>query len=228
MTNDNCKVVDKSPNTRSQNSAYVLYKMLRKSGIKDIVDNAYLSKQTENLSNITQTLKNRRKLNIRNLEVKNNLSACKSKSTAFVQRESIGGSEGNGGIFLTNFNKKSLTTKRTTIGNSSVILHPNVRLSDAFNLVDKKKGVQLANQLTIKNNNNIKVYCFKPTTRFSFKSFSDDVYKDAHKNSNYNSMFSRIIVDNDYKRVQNLESKVSKCIIKSPHVRDNVLLPKIK
>jgi hypothetical protein len=210
--------MSKSSRKIVKNNAYALYKMHRKAAVQDKLDKTYLSKQIENLSNITQTFKSRLKLSIRNLEVKDNLN--KSKVGQITEKENTSSS-----IFLTNFNKKSFTTKRTTIGNSSIISHPNIRLSEALNLPDKKKGIQLANQLTIKSNNNIKVYCFKPTIKSTFETFGE-FYLDLYKTSAYISMFKRITIDKNYKRVQNLESKVSKCII-DRSLKNSVLLPKI-
>jgi hypothetical protein len=215
-------------------SKNIFYKLLKRSKIKEKLDKNYLSKQTENFNNIKQTI-TKKKFSICNLG--NRQQENKQKSPAKQVRGSCRFSEpydktkSNQDLFLTNLGRiQKRYTKRTTIGRSTIILHSSLRLSDRFSTGgDRKLATKMANEYTIKNNNNIKVLCFNSNANPTFT--FQDVNHDDHslrKKSYYNSQFKNITVDKDYQRVQKLQNKINTCTIRAYSNKINSTLPKIK
>jgi hypothetical protein len=204
--------------SNKQSNTDIFYKLLKKPKIIEQFDNTYLAKQTENLLNIRQTL-NKKKLMINSL----------GKSVEYKPlRQAFITSDHNANlneIFMTNFGKipQKRYTKRTTVGRSTIISHgSNFRFTDVSQ-GERKKMIKLANELTIRNNNSIKVYCFTPKNNslFSHNIFCTTGSQDVYKKSCYHSMFKRITFDKNYKRVQTLQNNINDCFIK------NVSLPKL-
>jgi hypothetical protein len=202
-------------------SADVFYKLLKRSKIKEKLINADLTQQSETLLKNIKLNFTKKKPAIRKLEIpKVNINISKQ------QKGSLSGSFLADSMFLTNIKAQKRYSKRTTIGGSIVISHP-VRASECPPQGDPKVAAKIANEFTIKNNNSIKVLCFKSNTEFAFKDVNPyDICKDIHKSSYYSSLYKRVTVDNSYKRIQKLQSMVKSCII-SPS--NNIeILPKIK
>jgi hypothetical protein len=204
--------------TKTQN---IFYKLLKKPKIKEKLDKTYLPSQTENLFNIKQTL-TKKKFSMRTLEVQKSPEKI-SISPKIQYRNTEPTYKKPNDTFLTNLTRiQKRYTKRTTIGRSTIISHSNIRYSEIFqnmkNFGDRQKIIKLANEMTIKSNNNIKVSCFnsKTNNKFTFSHESCD-----YRRSSCNSMYKRLTIEKDYKRVQKLENNIKHCI-------SNALLPKIK
>jgi hypothetical protein len=196
----------------------IFYKLLKKPKIKEKINKSLWDKQTENLVNIKQNI-SKKKLMICHLS--KSVESKSSRHNSCVASDPKAEQD----VFLTNLSKiQKRYTKRTTIGRSTIISHSNFRLSDVIYTGDRKKVVKIANELTIKNNNNIKVCCFnpKPNGLFSLRDFHE-AHQDVYKKSTYNVMYKRITFDKDYKRVQNLQNKIKDCLIRY----NDAILPKI-
>jgi hypothetical protein len=186
------------------------YKLEKKHKSQEKLDRKIMDKQFDNFNNIKQTLGCKNKVQMRSL---NNIHTRNSITNPDLNK-----------LFPTepNFKRDSTNNgfrnryvkKKTTIGKSTVIIHSNFRLSGAAK-GNRKQLIKASNEITMKNNNGIKVVCYSPSNRrnFSLKDvLTDDINKDLNRRSYYNSLFLSITKDSNYLKVQKLHNNVDKCI----------------
>jgi hypothetical protein len=111
--------------------------------------------------------------------------------------------------------------RKTMLGKKSIITHANLRVSDVYKNANQKHRRMLikhSNELTMSNNNNIKVVCYNPSNKRTFavnEVLTEDINNDSNKKSYYNSIFLNIRNDMNFQRVQRLSKNINKCVTNS-------------
>jgi hypothetical protein len=170
-----------------------------------------LTKLTQNLKNIKQSLSINRTILTKSLSS----ALCSSKNESSQNLPNVGDS-----VFLTSNVRRNtrILKKKTTIGRSTILIHNNLCVSDVIRRASrtkanmtKKQIIKVANEMTMKTNNNIKTVCYNPSEKKSFNQeevCTEDIYSDLHKQSYYKSLYKSVTNDNNYHRFKKLCSTV--------------------
>jgi hypothetical protein len=175
-----------------------------------------LDKQTDNLKNIQKGLSKSKILirSLNNINSRNTEGLKNTRTDPNISRSSFDNNRRSNGYFK----------RKTIIGKNTIITHANKRLSDVYKSANKnhrREIIKHSNELTMKNNNNIKVLCFTPSNKrqFSVKAvMTEDINSDSNKKSYYNSIFLNIRNDMNFKRVMKLNKNINNCVTKSSSV----------